>query len=83
MALKRLRRIMEVLQPQLILTLGTTMGALVEAGHPREPEVRPMKIGAWEGVMVPMYDPASYGLLTSAYLDQEADTIRDAVILPT
>ena len=82
-ALERLRRIMEVLQPQLILTLGTTVAALVEAGHPREPDVRPMVIGSWEGVMVPMYHPASYGLLTSTYLDRVADMIRNAVTLAT
>ena len=78
-ALERLRRIVEVLRPELILTLGTNVAALVEAGHPREPEAQTGMIGDWEGLTVPMYHPASYGLLTNAYLDRVVAVIRGAV----
>jgi hypothetical protein len=79
LALTRIRRIVEVLQPELILTLGTNVAALIDAGHPRNPEARLGTIGDWEGLMVPMYHPASYGLLTKPYRDQVVAVIRDAV----
>ena len=80
-ALERLRRIVEGLRPKLILTLGMEVAILVGAGHPREPEAISVMIGDWEGLLVPMYHPASFGLLTTAYLEQVAAVIRDAVAL--
>jgi len=77
-AWERLRRIVEGLRPKLILTLGMEVASLVEAGHPREPKARSMMIGDWEGLLVPMYHPASFGLVTTAYLEQVAAVIRDA-----
>ncbi len=82
-ALGRLCRIAECLRPRLMLALGVEVASLINAGSPKAPIACNGVIGSWEGILVPMYHPASYGLLPNAYLDWVAATIRAALATPT